>query len=103
MPFVSAQVDHRTILALLVDFQDFPVDATTTEIEQTLFTGPNSVADYFEEVSYGKMTLSGAVEGPLTIPFQSTDPCDFFAWKRAARAEAELAGVEHTRREPSYV
>ncbi len=63
--------DH---IVLLVDFKDRPgtVDDPTTTFERLFFTGTNSMADYFEEVSYDQFSVDGDVY-----------PSDDSSWIRA--------------------
>ncbi|HVM20146.1 MAG TPA: hypothetical protein VM307_09315 [Egibacteraceae bacterium] len=56
------------------------------------FTNTKSAASYFDEVSNGRISVSGDVFGWFTLPF-STATCDYSAWATAARNAAAASGV----------
>jgi M6 family metalloprotease-like protein len=57
-----------------------------------IHTEPDSVAGYYQDNSYGKMTLSGNVVGPFLVS-RATN-CPVSKWLREADAAATAAGVD---------
>src|SRR4051794_10327649 len=41
---------------------------TATQADQTVFSGPTSVNAFYQEESWGKLSLTGAVFGPYAVP-----------------------------------
>ena len=68
----------KSVKALLLRFPDWP-DApyTTNYANDVIFNNPFSVKKFFEEVSYGRLTLQGDSEGWYTLPFPSSNYCTF--------------------------
>jgi M6 family metalloprotease-like protein len=54
---------------ILARFSDIPATRTPAEIQQDYFGTNNSVAAYYHEVSYGKLTLTGDVFGWYILPY----------------------------------
>jgi len=61
---------NQSIPAVMVNFSDTSTSYSPPEFQSLLFgddpdiaTGPGSVTDYYEEASYGQLTLTGDVEG----------------------------------------
>lgn len=82
-------------LVLVANFSDTQVACSTTDINNTMFADPNggSVDDLYQEASFGQASFSGVVQGPYTINYSSTSPCDYYSWATAAEAAAQAAGV----------
>jgi chitodextrinase len=59
------------------------------------FTNTRSVADYYDEISDGQMSLTGDVFGWFTVPADTT-ACNQKDWGDAARAAATAAGIDLT-------
>ncbi len=86
------QTVYRTIV-LPINFQDQNLAATSEQLEELLFSGPNSVASFIAETSYGNVQLNGEVLDPVTIPFNS-DPlsqANVFQWMISAQQTATQA------------
>lgn len=49
------------LIVLLVDFKNHAGTKTDDDFESLLFTGANSMADYYEEVSYNQFSVTGDV------------------------------------------
>jgi hypothetical protein len=66
----------KSVKALLVRFPDWPGEPyTTNAVNDLLFNDPFSVKKFFEEVSYGRMTIKGDSEGWYTLPRPASDYC----------------------------
>jgi hypothetical protein len=57
------------------------------------FTNTRSVADYYDEVSDGSMSVTGDVFGWFTVP-ADTSACNYLDWDVAARDAATAAGID---------
>ena len=81
-------------LVVLAQFTDAAVSCSAEAIRDVMFTDPSglSVDRQYREGSGDRVSFSGAVVGPFTIPFSSGDPCDIGAWADAADAAASAAG-----------
>jgi hypothetical protein len=105
----------RDTLVIMFNFADKPTyyDYTPEEMRGSMFTDTDSVATYYNEVSFGTVTYSGKNDGTLadhdglpgdvagwyTINQDSTT-CNETSWASAAQSAAEaegwdLAGYEH--------
>jgi M6 family metalloprotease-like protein len=68
---------------ILIEYPDAPMTVTTSEIEDLMFgsgSSPN-MTEYYEEVSYGQVSIDGDVYGPYQV---STDYTDYAAYDREA-------------------
>jgi M6 family metalloprotease-like protein len=90
-----ASGDQKT-LVIVANFRDESVTCSTSAINDAMFSDPNglSVDSLYRDNSLGKISFSGNVVGPYTVPFASTDTCDISAWADAADAEATATGVD---------
>jgi len=61
-------------------------------LDSAVFLASNSVSAYFNENSYGRVTLTGDVAGPFTISLG--EQCDRVGWADAADAVATAAGLD---------
>ena len=87
-------VGTRKVAVILVNFADNPVEPwTPAQIEQAYFSGPGSVAAYYEEQSFGQLHLTGDVFDWVTIP-SSQSPCNWSTWGGQARLAAG-AGIAY--------
>jgi chitodextrinase len=89
----AATTGAKKVAVILFNFSDNtsqPYTAATAA--GVAFTNPNSVAAYYAENSWGKLTLSGDVYGWYTIPDTSTS-CNFNTWASSANQKAAAAGV----------
>jgi chitodextrinase len=99
----DAQVTQNTVVAapsakklavLLVKFADTdPEPYTISQVQQVMFSNSDSVANYFNEESYGQLTMTGDVFGYFTIS-TNTVACDFTDIGNKARAAAAAAGID---------
>jgi hypothetical protein len=68
----------KSVKVLLLRFPDWPTEPYTTNYaNDVIFNNPFSVKKFFEEVSYGKVTLSGDSEGWYTLPNYGSNYCTF--------------------------
>lgn len=106
---MSAAVSSNTLgpqktAVILIAFSNAPGVASTTAAQATevVFTGSQSVSNFFYESSYQQTTLTGNVFGPYTIPISGVgSACDYFGIATAAEQAATSAGVNlssYTRR-----
>lgn len=90
---VAATTGAKTVAVILFDFSDNTSQPyTPTAARGIAFDNANSVANYYAENSWGKLTLSGDVFGWYTIPDTSAS-CNYSAWASSANAAATAAGV----------
>jgi len=83
----------KMALVILVNFADDTSQPySVPQAQNTAFTGAGSVADYFEEVSFGETSLSGDVAGWYTLAINKPTTCDITAIRSGAEAAAQGAG-----------
>jgi cysteine-rich repeat protein len=71
-------IEPINVAVVLVYFSDFPnVPYDPIYAEEKVFTDQYSVKNYYEEVSYGEMSISGNVYGWYELDGASSDYCDF--------------------------
>jgi hypothetical protein len=78
----------RRTVVVVANMLDAEVEATPEQIADVLFNGPDSVAAFYSEATYGAFTFSGTVLDPVTIPFSTTSACFYWDWALAARQAA---------------
>jgi hypothetical protein len=96
----SAVVAPQTasVLVILLNFQPTPPATTPAQpftqaaVDSVVFSGANSIAAYWSEVSFGKQLLTGTVTPWLTASFQVPATCNYSAIATEARRVAQLAG-----------
>ncbi len=78
---IAPVVGERSVLAVIVDFESAPNENVTEEAIYNLVF--NSAASYFDEASYGQMTLVGDIVNNITV---SLDPsvCDSYGLSQSA-------------------
>jgi hypothetical protein len=85
--------EHKA-LVVLVNFKDNKTQPfTPDEIKGTLYSNPNSVANFYTEQSYGKIHFTFEVTNWLTLNTTSTS-CEFFDWRTLGKAAAKAAGKD---------
>jgi M6 family metalloprotease-like protein len=57
------------LAVIAVQFSDIPHVRTINQLRQDYFGGNNSLATYYSEVSYGKLSVTGDVFGWYTLPY----------------------------------
>ena len=57
------------LAVIAVQFSDLPPTRTIDQIKQEYFGANNSLASYYQEVSYGKLSVTGDVFGWYTVPY----------------------------------
>jgi PKD domain/Gametolysin peptidase M11 len=83
----------KRALVILVNFADDTSQPySVPQAQSTVFTGAASVADYFEEISYGQTSLSGDVAGWYTLAITKPTTCNTSAIRSGAEAAAQGAG-----------
>jgi hypothetical protein len=80
----------QSVLVILVNFQDDPVQPYTLADAQNAFFG--SVNNFFSENSYQQTSVTGAVVGWYTIP-DSVATCDMYQIATDAKSAAVAASV----------
>jgi chitodextrinase len=89
-----AATGAKRVAVILFTFSDSTTQPYTPAYAQGVaFTNANSVAAYYDEASWGELTLSGDVFGWYQIPDKSTS-CDWSQWGSDAAAAARAAGVD---------
>jgi len=81
---------ERRVAVLLLNFSDRAVRPYSVETARAVLM---TVADFFRENSYGRLSLVGDVFGWFTLPM-SAAVCDPFRLAEAAHAAAATSGVE---------
>ena len=74
----SSFPSNYNLLVIMVDFSDKSNDYTKEQFQEHLF-GENpsgSLSDYYDEISYGKFTLTGNVYGPYTSTLSESEALD---------------------------
>jgi hypothetical protein len=97
-------VGEKKVAALMVNFENNPNTQPTseTEVRNMVFTSQTSVNSYFQEVSYGKLSLKGDIRedgdifGWYTIRFNDSI-CDYPQWVSAANNAALNEGIDITK------
>ena len=90
---VAATTGAKTVAVILFNFADNPSQPYAPSYANGIaFGNSNSVAAYYAENSWGKLTLSGSVFGWYTIPSSSAS-CNYTQWAADANAAATAAGV----------
>lgn len=90
----------RRFICALLDWAEDPEEPASVEhVAGQMFTDPTSVRAFYEDTSYGKVTLTGNVFGWYTLASPKS-PCSYDAWASAARARAtaeghDLSGYDH--------
>lgn len=91
---VASATGAKRVAVILFTFSDNSTQPyTPAYAEGVAFTNADSVAAYYAESSWGKLTLSGDVFGWYSIPAKSTG-CGWSTWAADADAAAKAAGVD---------
>jgi hypothetical protein len=89
----AATPGARRVAVLLFNFaNDRSQPWTTAQASSTMFTAAGSVANYFQEESFGSTTMSGDVFGWYQLP-QASSGCAIDTWAATANQMAAAAGV----------
>ena len=94
---VMAAPTSPQLAVILLNFSnDRSTPWTPTTIANTLFNGPQSVAAYYAEQSFGKTVLTGTVFGWYPIA-ATNSTCDYATWANqgAAAAGSAISGYSH--------
>jgi chitodextrinase len=92
-PVAAATTGAKTVAVILFNFSDNASQPYTPAYANGVaFTNASSVAAYYAESSWGKLTLSGTVFGWYSIPGTSAG-CNYTQWANDANAAAAAAGV----------
>jgi len=91
--YATVSPGPRKVAVLLVNFtNDTSQPWTPAQAASTMFTGAGSVNQYFQEESYGAISMTGDVYGWYTLPM-SNSGCAVSNWAAAANTAAANAGV----------
>ncbi|MCM2322443.1 MAG: hypothetical protein NDJ90_04190 [Oligoflexia bacterium] len=66
---------------------------TNSELESAVFAGAGSVNSFYQKSSFGLVSLSGDVVGPLTVDISGAGACDLGTWMLRSDAAATAAGI----------
>lgn len=90
----SAATENVSVGVFLLNWLDDTHQDTTVEVAyNNMFTETRSVKAFFEDTSYGKVTLSGDVFGWYTVNYNKADSyCNEFAWRNDTNAQAIAEG-----------
>ena len=90
---VAAATGTKSVAVLLFNFAgDTRQPWTTESVRSVVFDGAGSVNAYYQDASYGQMSMSGDVFGWFTIDATNAG-CDYTTWANQARSKATAAGV----------
>ncbi len=78
---------------IIANFQDKAVGCSPSSVDTLMFSGTNSINNYYQDTSFHQINFAGQVFGPYTIPYMSTGTCDYYSWASAADSAATAAGV----------
>jgi len=93
-PATVPATGSRKIALILVNFVTNPAQPwTTTQAAGILFNDTTSVANYFAEESYSKLSVTGDIFGYYTISFDTTG-CNYTDLATKAKAAAAAANVD---------
>jgi chitodextrinase len=85
----------KTVAVILFKFSDTPATAalvSSATARSVVFDSASSVNRYYQDASYGQLSLAGDVFGTFTIPSANTG-CNWRSWGNEARSAASAAGV----------
>lgn len=90
----------KKVAVFLIKFQnDASQPYTADDLRAQIFTNSNSANAFYNEASFGKLTLEGKLRvdgdiyGPYTIA-SNNNPCDDYNWAQAAESQAKSRGVD---------
>jgi hypothetical protein len=87
----TATGNHK-VAVILIKFAGDTEPFTPAQVNQSIFTGSNSTAAFYDEESLGDMSVSGDVLGWYTIAGPH-DACQYGTWAGQAQQAAANAGV----------
>ena len=83
----------KSVAVLLFNFAgDLRQPWTAATVRSVVFDGAGSVNAYYQDASYGKVSVAGDVYGWFTIDAGNSG-CDYTTWAGQARSKAQAAGV----------
>ncbi len=91
-PAPSTPTGPQTTVVLIVNLRDKAATLTPTAAKQMMFGTSNSVDALYREASFGKVSFTGDVFGPITIA-NSASETDEWKWAYAADDVAKAQGV----------
>ncbi|PIQ83873.1 MAG: hypothetical protein COV75_05285 [Candidatus Omnitrophica bacterium CG11_big_fil_rev_8_21_14_0_20_63_9] len=84
--------DQRTIVMLINFTNDTQQPWSPASVHDAMFNAASSVNRFYQDVSFGNLSLSGDVVGWFTIPLDNSG-CNYNGWANAADSAATAAGV----------
>ena len=99
----SSVVGDQSTLVIVANFRDKGLDplrpgadCSLQAISDRMFTDPldQSVDDLYRAMSFGQVSFSGRVVGPVTLNASSTDACNNNVWADAADALVAATGID---------
>ena len=80
-------------LVIIANYTDATVSCSKNAIEQTVFSGADSINAYYQETSSSALSLTGDVVGPYTLSVDSSG-CSYNGWSSEAESLAAADGVD---------
>jgi hypothetical protein len=75
--------DQPTVV-IPINFQDTALPCSDSSVQSFFFSASNSIKNYYAESSFNKVNVVGVVAPRVTIPYNSTDACNYSTWSTAA-------------------
>jgi M6 family metalloprotease-like protein len=82
---------HKTAVIAFNFTTDTRQPWTTAQVQQKIFSAPDSTSAFFQEESYGQLWLTGDVYGWYTLPGPTTG-CNYTTWASLAKTAAAANG-----------
>ncbi len=90
---VTAAASTASTLVILLNFPPTPAQPfTQAAVQDVVFTGASSIANFWTETSFGKQLMTGTVTPWLTASFAAPTTCNYMAIATEAKRVAQLAG-----------
>ncbi len=91
--YLAPMAGSQNAIFILVKFLDSgAAPFTQADVQNAAVSSSNSVANYFQEVSYGQKTLNITVTPWLTAQMNTSTSCDYTSIANAANAAATASG-----------
>lgn len=75
--------EQKTIV-IPINFQDSALPCSDSNLQSFFFSASDSIKNYYAESSFNKINVTGVVSPRVTIPYKSTDACNYSSWSTAA-------------------
>ncbi len=84
---------NQNTLVIPISFKDSTVPCSDAALNDLFFTGTNSIKNYYADSSFNQINVTGMVAPRVTIPYNSTDACNYSAWSSAADSAVAATGI----------